>query len=370
MTVGFIGLGLMGEPMAANLLRAGTKLLVWNRTVVKTEPFRSAGAAVAGSVAEVFERAPVVLAMLAGGAAIDATLGRGTPAFAPLLAGRTLVHMGTTAPAYSRGLEADVLAAGGRYVEAPVSGSRGPAQAGELIAMLAGAHDAVAAVRPLLAPMCRQTVECGPVPSALTMKLAVNLYLITTVTGLAEAAHFAAVHGLDMDTFRAVLDAGPMASTVSRGKLAKLLAGDLSPQAAIADVLVNNELVAAAARAAGMASPALDVSHALFAEAVAQGHGGEDMIAVIRALEARTASTRPPSADPPSTDPPSTDPASTDPASTRPASADSASTTRPGSGSPTPPDPASTRAASADPPSTGPASADPASARPAAAHPR
>jgi 3-hydroxyisobutyrate dehydrogenase len=287
--VGFLGLGLMGEPMAANLLRAGTKLVVWNRTTARTEPFRSAGADVAGSVAEVFERAPVVLAMLANGAAIDAALGRGTAGFAPMVAGRTLVHMGTTAPAYSRGLEADVRAAGGRYVEAPVSGSRGPAQAGELVGMLAGEPDAVAAVRPLLAPMCRQTVECGPVPSALTMKLAVNLYLITTVTGLAEAAHFAAVHGLDMDTFRAVLDAGPMASTVSRGKLAKLLGGDFSPQAAVADVLTNNALVAAAAREIGMASPALDVSYALFGETVAQGHGGEDMIAVIRALEARTA---------------------------------------------------------------------------------
>jgi len=207
-----------------------------------------------------------------------------------MMAGRTLVHLGTTAPAYSHGLEADVRAAGGRYVEAPVSGSRGPAEAGELVGMLAGAPDAVAAVRPLLAPICRQTVECGPVPSALTMKLAVNLYLITTVTGLAEAAHFAAVHGLDMNTFRAVLDAGPMASTVSRGKLAKLLAGDFSPQAAAADVLMNNALVAAAAREVGMASPALDVSHALFAETVAQGRGGEDMIAVIRALEARTGS--------------------------------------------------------------------------------
>src|SRR6185312_12133032 len=140
----------MGEPMAANLLRAGTKLVVWNRTAAKTEPFRSADAVVAGSVAEVFERAPVVLAMLANGAAIDATLGRGTAGFASLVAGRTLVHMGTTAPAYSRGLEADVRAAGGRYVEAPVSGSRGPAQAGELVGMLAGAPDTVAAVRPLL----------------------------------------------------------------------------------------------------------------------------------------------------------------------------------------------------------------------------
>jgi len=264
--------------------------VVWNRTAARTAPFRAAGADVAGSVAEVFERAPVVLAMLANGAAIDATLARGTAGFAPMVTGRTLVHLGTTAPAYSHGLEADVRAAGGRYVEAPVSGSRGPAEAGELVGMLAGAPDAVAAVRPLLAPMCRQTVECGPVPSALTMKLAVNLYLITTVTGLAEAAHFAAVHGLDMNTFRAVLDAGPMASTVSRGKLAKLLAGDFSPQAAAADVLMNNALVAAAAREVGMASPALDVSHALFAETVAQGRGGEDMIAVIRALEARTGS--------------------------------------------------------------------------------
>jgi len=67
--VGFLGLGLMGEPMAANLLRAGTKLVVWNRTAARTAPFRAAGADVAGSVAEVFERAPVVLAMLANAAA-------------------------------------------------------------------------------------------------------------------------------------------------------------------------------------------------------------------------------------------------------------------------------------------------------------
>jgi 3-hydroxyisobutyrate dehydrogenase len=286
--VGFLGLGLMGEPMAANLLQAGTPLVVWNRTAARTAPLAAAGARVAASPAEVFARAPVVLAMLAHEAATDATLGRGTPAFAAAVRGRTLVQMGTTAPGYSRGLGADVRAAGGRYVEAPVSGSRGPAAAGELVAMLAGDPDAVAEVRPLLAPMCRQTVECGPVPGALTMKLAVNLYLITMVTGLAEAAHFAAAHGLDLDTFRAVLDAGPMASVVSRGKLAKLLSDDLSPQAAVLDVLTNNRLVADAARAAGVATPLLDQSHALFGEAVAAGHGGEDMIAVIRAIEART----------------------------------------------------------------------------------
>jgi 3-hydroxyisobutyrate dehydrogenase len=286
--VGFLGLGLMGEPMAARLVRAGTPLVVWNRTAAKTGPLRAAGARVAAGPAEVFARAPVVLAMLADEEAIDATLGRGTGAFARTVTGRTLVHMGTTAPAYSAGLEADVRAAGGRYVEAPVSGSRGPAQAGELVAMLAGDPAAVAAVRPVLAPMCRQAVDCGPVPNGLVMKLAINLYLITMVTGLAEAVHFAGRHGLDLARFRSVLDAGPMSSTVSQVKVRKLLEADLAPQAAAADVLKNNRLVAAAARAAHVASPLLDACHALYGETVAQGHGGADMVAVIRALEART----------------------------------------------------------------------------------
>ncbi|HST65569.1 MAG TPA: NAD(P)-dependent oxidoreductase [Mycobacteriales bacterium] len=288
MVVGFLGLGLMGEPMARRLVGAGTPLVVWNRSPAKAAALGAAGAEVATEVDEVFARAPIVLVMLAGAEAIDATLGRGTPRFAALVAGHTLVHMGTTAPAYSRGVEADVRAAGGRYVEAPVSGSRGPAATGDLVAMLAGDPVAVGTVRPLLGPVCRAAFDCGPVPNALVTKLAVNLFLITMVTGLAEATHFAEQHGLDLDRFRGVLDAGPMASSVSRAKLEMVLQGDLAPRAAVADVLMNNRLVAAAAREAGVASPLLDACHALYAETVAAGHGGADMIAVLRALEART----------------------------------------------------------------------------------
>ncbi|GGF24707.1 2-hydroxy-3-oxopropionate reductase [Aliidongia dinghuensis] len=292
MTIGFIGLGNMGEAMALNLARdlakAGTPLLVWNRSAGKTEPVRAAGAEVAATKAALFERARTVILMLADGAAIDAVLSRGTDAFEPTVADRTIVHMGTTEPAYSRALEADIVAAGGRYVEAPVSGSRKPAEAGELVAMLAGDPAAVEAVRPLLAPMCRETVVCGPVPTALTMKLAVNLFLITMVTGLAEAFHFADRHGLDLARFTAVLDAGPMASAVSRVKLGKLVAHDFSVQAAITDVLKNSRLVAEAARTAHIASPLLDVSHALYGETLALGHGALDMAAVVHAIETRT----------------------------------------------------------------------------------
>jgi len=278
MTVGFIGLGTMGLPMALNLAGAGTDLVVWNRSPHRAEPF----AAVAATPDEVLARAEVVILMLANEAAIDDVLRERR------LGGRTIVHMGTTSPAYSRGLEAAVVARGGAYVEAPVSGSRRPAEAGELVAMLAGDPAVVARVRPLLAPMCRETFDCGPVPGALTMKLAVNVFLISTVTGLAESFHFAERHGLDLELLRAVLDAGQMASSISRVKTAKLASRDFEIQAGIADVLKNNRLVVDAARAAGAAAPLLEVCQDLYEETLALGYGGADMASVIHAIEARS----------------------------------------------------------------------------------
>lgn len=288
MQIGFIGLGVMGQPMALNLARAGMAPVVWNRSAAALAALAEAGARVADSPAQVFEQARVVIAMLADEAAIDAVLGRGTPRFATYLRDRILVHMGTTSAEYSRALQADIRAAGGGYVEAPVSGSRLPAEAGQLVAMLAGDEATVQRVRPLLAPMCSQSFVCGAVPNALLMKLSVNLFLITLVTGLAESVHFAQRQGLDLRQLQAILDAGPMASAVSKIKLAKLVDGDYSVQASIADVLKNNRLIAQAARDAGIASPLLDVCHALFGETLAQGHGAADMAAVVRAIQARS----------------------------------------------------------------------------------
>ncbi|GLY66616.1 NAD(P)-dependent oxidoreductase [Amycolatopsis taiwanensis] len=282
--IGFLGLGLMGEPMAWNLARAGTPLIVWNRTAARCAPLRSAGAAVARQPAEVFQQSSTVILMLADEQAIDSVLGRRDGKFGVAVDGHTIVQMGTTSPSYSKNLGADIAAAGGRYVEAPVSGSRAPAEAGQLVAILAGDPTAVAQVRPLLAPMCRDTVFCGSVPNALVMKLSINLFLITMVTGLAEAVNFARQHGLDMDHFTAVHDAGPMASDVSRIKLRKIVAGDYSAQAAADDVLKNSRLIFEAARESGVNSPLLDACYALFDRTVSLGNGKSDMIAVLEAI--------------------------------------------------------------------------------------
>jgi 3-hydroxyisobutyrate dehydrogenase len=287
--IGFIGIGTMGEPMANNLLRAGIPLMVWNRSPQRCEPLSRAGATVAQNIADVFARCDTIILMLADGAAIDAVLGRGTPEFVARVAGRRLVAMGTVSPGVSEALAADIHAAGGHYVEAPVSGSRKPAEAGQLVAMLAGDDEDVATVRPLMAAMCRECFECGPVPSALRMKLAVNVFLITMVTGLTEAAHFAERHGLDMERFAAILSAGPMASDVSRIKAAKLVQRDFARQAGISDVLKNSRLIVEAAREAAVAAPLMETCFSLYGETEALGFGEEDMAAVVRAFEARTA---------------------------------------------------------------------------------
>jgi reactive intermediate/imine deaminase len=178
--VGFIGLGTMGEAMALALVKAGTRLLVWNRTRARAEILAAAGADVAREAADVFACCATVLLMLVDGGAIDTVLDRGGTAFAVRVTGRTVVHMGTTSPAYSRGLEADIRSVGGHYVEAPVSGSRKPAEAGQLVAMLAGDADAVANARPLLAPMCRETVICTQRPQINPQECSMSKIAITS----------------------------------------------------------------------------------------------------------------------------------------------------------------------------------------------
>lgn len=282
MTIGFIGIGTMGLPMAHRLLSAGVALHVWNRTAGRCTPLMARGAVEASSVDALFEACEVVMAMLLDQDAVDAALGRGLPVFGKRMRNRTLVLLGTTSAGYSVALEADVRRHGGRYVEAPVSGSRGPAEDGELIGMLAGDPSDIENVEQWLRPLCRKTVRCGAVPSALRLKLAVNHYLIVMVAALAEAVQAAGASGVELEVFRDVLDAGPMASAVSRAKLHKLVTGDFSAQAAIGDVAKIAELVRQQALDTDADAPLIEVTARMFAAARAHGLSDLDMAAVLQ----------------------------------------------------------------------------------------
>ncbi|HYF73212.1 MAG TPA: NAD(P)-dependent oxidoreductase [Nocardioides sp.] len=284
MRTAFLGLGHMGRPMATNLARSGADLVVWNRTPGPAAQVAQAGADTAGTAAEAVAASEVVIVMLADDRVVDLVLDRGGPGFARL-AGRTVVQMGTTSPAYSLGLGRALEEVGARYVEAPVSGSRVPAEQAQLVAMVAGPADLVPLVSDLVAPMCRTVVAVGEVPQALAMKLAVNTFLITQVVGLVESFHLARAAGLDLEVFGSVLDAGPMASAVSTMKLDKLVRGDFAVQASAADVLYNARLIDRLCAEVGVELPLMRDALGLLARAVRAGHGAEDMVAVIRALE-------------------------------------------------------------------------------------
>jgi 3-hydroxyisobutyrate dehydrogenase len=280
--VGFVGLGLMGSAIASRLL-AAHPLTVWNRSGAARTRLARQGADVAATAAEVFDLCRTVFVMVSDENAVDEIL------LDVDVRGTTLVQMSTVPPAYSAALAQRVQSAGGRYVEAPVSGSRQPALDGRLIGMLAGPAAALDDVEALLAPACAKIVRCGEPPRAMQMKLAVNTFLITVVTGLAESFHFAEEHGLDRRLLEEILNAGPMASFVSRAKAAALVSGDFSPQAAIPDVLKNARLVVESAYDRAVAVPLMAECARLYDEADELGRGADDMAAVIHAHRARTA---------------------------------------------------------------------------------
>lgn len=270
--------------MALRLCRSRSTVIVYNRSPRPLEILRSYGATVAPTPDALFALCDTIILMLADDDATDAVLGRGRIEFSHRVQGRLIINMGTHRPAYSQMLEAEIRAAGGDFVEAPVSGSRPSAEAGTLVAMLAGDSKTVERAALLLKPMCREIMRAGEVPMALATKMAVNLYLVTTVAALAEAANLALRLGLNLDSFNSVIASGQLRSEVAAAKLAKIVQHDFSPQASIRDVCKNAALIAGTAAEANTPSPMLDQARRLFDMVHASGSGALDMAAVVSAF--------------------------------------------------------------------------------------
>ena len=282
--VGLAGLGTMGLPIARRLIATGIDLGVWNRSPAPAAALAGDGARVADSFAALLADHDIVLLMLIDEAAADAVLLRSGDALGVDVAGKLIVQMGTTSLDHSRALQRAIEAGGGRYVEAPISGSRIPAERGELVAMIAGAADDKARVMPLFERFTASIVDCGEVPQALAMKLASNLLLGPIMVGLIDATAFARRAGLDMELFGNVLLGGQMASPILRAKLAKLLADDHSPHAAIGNVIVSAGTALDAATALGLDRTLLRACLDRFVAAADAGLAGEDVTAMEKLL--------------------------------------------------------------------------------------
>ena len=229
MRVGFIGLGVMGAPMARHLLAAGHDLAVWARRPEMADGLVAAGAARCASPAALAARSEVVFTIVTTGADVEAlAFGSGglIAGFAP---GAIHVDMSTIAPATAREIAARYAKSGVRWLDAPVSGGAVGAEQASLAIMAGGEGETLEAVRPLLEAMGRTIVHIGPVGAGQVAKACNQMVMVSAIQACAEAMRLAQAHGVDLAAVRQALMGGSAASRVLEVMGERMVARDFVP---------------------------------------------------------------------------------------------------------------------------------------------
>jgi 3-hydroxyisobutyrate dehydrogenase-like beta-hydroxyacid dehydrogenase len=279
--VGVIGLGIMGEPMARNLAQAGFELSVWNRTPSKADALVAEGAHLCADPIELAQQTEVIVIMVSGPEDLLAIIEQlGTSS----LQGKTVINVSTVSPEATMKAGTQVRSAGGYFLDAPVSGSKGPAIQGKLVFLVGGDSEDIEACRPLFETMGSKVVHCGPVGGGTRMKLAINLLLGSFMQGLVESMRFAKEMGLDEQVFLDVASSGAMAAPMIPLKGSAIAAGDYSPQFPLRHLGKDMNLVLEEAERCGSPMPTGATVQKILNDAITQGFGDEDICALYKAL--------------------------------------------------------------------------------------
>lgn len=229
LTIGFTGLGAMGSLMADNLLQAGHRLQVWNRTASRCEPLIARGARACATPADAARGTDFVVSMLADDPA-TAEVMLGPDGVLAGFAGQAIIDCSTNSPAMARQVGQAAQQRGLVYIDAPVSGSLAQARGRELVFMVGGPAAGVQACAPLFEAMGRMVRHMGPSGAGATMKLVNNMMSGTVNAAIAEAVSVAQAAGLDLAAVGEVLGEGAAGSRLMKTKIPKMAAGDFSPQ--------------------------------------------------------------------------------------------------------------------------------------------
>jgi 3-hydroxyisobutyrate dehydrogenase len=281
MNVAFLGLGTMGAPMAANLLRKFPALTVWNRTPTRAAELVQAGARLAASPEDAVRAADVAITMLADPAAVRAVAGAILPALRP---GAILIDMSTVDPALARELDAQARARGVRFLDAPVSGTLKPAVDGTLLIMAGGPAALVEEVRPIFEAMGRPR-RVGDVGQGMAMKLVLNGLGAHMITGFTAMLTLGATQGLRLADMLEVIGGGAFSSPLYTTKGARIAQRDFHPDFTVALMRKDQELVLATAADAGYPMPTQQAIRALLDDAIARGFGELDLCGLVRYFE-------------------------------------------------------------------------------------
>lgn len=283
MKFGFLGTGLMGQPMAQRLLAAHGAVTVYNRSPEKVQALQAQGATVAESPAALLRSVDCVCLMLSDGAAIRAVLL--SPEAQGAIAGRTVIQMGTIAPQESQAIAQAVAAAGGEYLEAPVLGSIPEATQGTLLVMVGSTPEQFDRYRPVLQTFGPEPRYVGEVGTAAALKLALNQLIASLTTAFAQSLGLVQRQGVDPELFMTILRQSALYAPTFDKKLQRMLDRNFdNPNFPTKHMLKDTNLFLQAAEAVGLDGRAIAGVRDIIAAASDGGFADADYSAIFAAV--------------------------------------------------------------------------------------
>jgi len=281
MRVAFLGLGIMGRPMASNLAKAGHEVTVWNRTPGKTVE----GARVAGSPAEAARDAEVIWLCVSDTKAVENILFDPQGVEEALASGQIILDSSTIAPSATRRFAERVAARGVQYVDAPVTGSKIAAEAGTLIFIVGGEENAIEKLKPLFAATGKKIFRMGETGKGEAAKLVMNLQIALIYEGFAEALTLATKLGVDAETLMPLIEASMVRSGVVEYKAPFVLKRDFSANFPLRLMRKDIRLALEAAKEVRVKLPGLETVEEIYDMATEDGHADLDYAATLTLLE-------------------------------------------------------------------------------------
>jgi 3-hydroxyisobutyrate dehydrogenase len=285
-TVAVLGTGIMGMAMARNLRKAGLAVYAWNRNRARAQPLAEVGGTVAGSPAAAVTHADVVITMLSDGPAVEAAMTGPSGALAAMRPRTLWLQMGTVGVAAIDRLWS--LARRGEidFVDAPVIGTRQPAEQGTLTILASGDPALQPRCEPVFQAVGERTLWLGSVGATSRLKLVANQWSTGMVALLAETVTLARRLNVNPAEFFGMIKGTPFTAPYAQVKGEHMMAGQFPPSFPLDMAHKDVRLVLAAARDAGQALPVTTAIEQQYASAESHGHGREDLSAIITALEA------------------------------------------------------------------------------------
>ena len=284
-SVGFIGLGIMGLPMAGHILKSGYPLTVYNRTRSKTGSLEAAGAAVAASPREVAANSRMIITMVSDSPDVEAVVAGPEGVLEGIRPGSVVMDMSTISPQVERELDEQLRSKGCALVDAPVSGGDVGAQNGTLAIMAGGDREAFDRAVPIFETMGKTITYCGPVGSGQLTKLCNQILVAVTLMGVSEALVFAGKNGLDQGVMIEAVKGGAAGSWQLSNLAPRVVNRDFAPGFMVDLIQKDLRLVMESGAAAQAALPATSLVNQLFRTSQARGEGLEGTQALVKVLE-------------------------------------------------------------------------------------